>query len=260
MSIISLCLIVGSKAEAQEWAKAKLDKSTRHLEWVDVKHDDRTLKCFIAYPEVKTKATAVVVIHEIFGLSDWARDVCDELAAAGFIAIAPDLLSGKGDQQTSSYKSVDDVRKAVHDLPRDQIAADLLAVSGYVSHLPSANGKLATAGFCWGGTQTWLSMVTNKDMKAGFVFYGTPDASLLQIGNISGPVYGFYGEKDNRVSSTVEDTIKQMQKASKTYVPKIYAEAGHGFMRTGEAPEADAPNKKAREEAWAVMTGALHKL
>lgn len=256
-----LCLFACcARAEAQDWAKAKLDKSPRHLQWVDVKRGDRNIKCFIAYPESKHKATAVLVIHEIFGMSDWVREQCDELAAEGFIAIAPDLVSGKPGEETANFKSVDDARKAVSALPRDQIAADLLAVSSYLSHLPSANGKVATAGFCWGGTQAWLSMTTNADMKAGFVFYGTPDASLLQVDHIAGPVYGFYGEKDARVASTIEDTTKAMEKAHKTYKSKIYPGARHGFMRLGEAPDADAPNKDARTDAWSQMIKALQKL
>jgi carboxymethylenebutenolidase len=258
--VISLCIIACTKAEAQEWAKAKLEKSPRHMEWVDVKQGERNVKCFVAYPEIKDKATAVVVIHEIFGMSDWVREVCDELAAEGFIAIAPDLLSGKPGEQTSNFKSVDDTRKAVSSLPHDQVAADLSAVAAYASHLPAANGKVATAGFCWGGTQTWLAVTTNHDLKAGFVFYGTADASLPNIDSITGPVYGFYGEKDARVTSTIDDTTKHMEKASKTYEPKIYANAGHGFMRTGEAPDAEAPNRQARDDAWSVMTKALRKL
>ena len=253
-------LLIGSNVEAQEWAKEKLEKSSRHMEWVDVKRDDRTIKCFVAYPDVKKKATAVVVIHEIFGLSDWARDVCDELAAEGFIAIAPDLLSGKPGEQTSTYKSVDDVRKAVSSLPREQIIGDLSAVEKYVSALPAANGKLAVAGFCWGGTQTWVAMTHNPELKKGFVFYGTPNASLTEVDRINGPVYGFYGQKDIRVTSTVDDTISAMKKASKAYTPQIFDDAAHGFMRAGEAPDATAPDKKARTEAWSTMTRALNDI
>jgi carboxymethylenebutenolidase len=260
--VTSMCVIActSTRAEAQDWAKAKLEKSPRHLEWVDVKQGERNIKCFVAYPESKKKATAVLVIHEIFGLSDWAREVCDELAADGFIAIAPDLVSGKPGEETAKLTSVDDVRKAVSSLPREQVAADLSAVAAYVSHLPSANGKVAVAGFCWGGTQTWLAMTTNHDLKAGYVFYGTAEASFPKLDDIAGPVYGFYAEKDARVTSTVADTTSRMEKASKSYKPKIYTGASHGFMRTGEAPDADAPNRQAREDAWSVMTKDLRKL
>jgi carboxymethylenebutenolidase len=254
-----MCLLACNRANAQEWAKAKLEKSPRHLEWIDVQQGDRKLKCFIAYPQVKEKATSVVVVHEIFGMSDWVREVCDELAAQGFIAIAPDLLSGKPGEDTSKYKSVDDVRTAVHDLQSKQISADLSAVSSYVSHLPAANGKVATAGFCWGGAQVWLEMVTNPNMKAGFVFYGTPDAVKAddEMNKISAPIYGFYGEKDARVTSTVDDTIARMKKAGKSYTPAIYKEAGHGFMRSGEAPDATAPDHQAHTEGWSTLTKAL---
>jgi carboxymethylenebutenolidase len=239
-------------AIAQDWAKERLEKSPRHLEWVDVKQGDRTLKCFIAYPEAKKSTSSVLVIHEIFGLSDWVRELCDELSAEGFIAIAPDLLSGKPGEETAKYKSVDDVRKAVSSLPHEQVANDLQAVAAYVAKLPAANGKVAVAGFCWGGAQTWLAMTTNPSLKAGCVFYGIADSSLA-LDKINAPVYGFYGEKDARVASTVDGTIQRMKTASKKFEPEIYANAGYGFMRTGEAPDADAPNALARKKAWSRL-------
>src|SRR5690242_7504545 len=122
---------------AQDWAKSRLDKSPRHLEWVKVKHGDRELTCFIGYPEVKEKATAVIVIHEIFGLTDWVRGVVDQLAEAGYIAIAPDLLSGgpKGGG-TASLGGNDAVRQAIMSLPADQVTADLNSVAEYLKGLP----------------------------------------------------------------------------------------------------------------------------
>jgi carboxymethylenebutenolidase len=259
MLLVTL-LIACPQANAQEWAKAKLEKSPRHLEWVDLKRDVRTIKCFVAYPESRKKSTSVLVIHEIFGLSDWVRQVCDDLAAEGYIAIAPDLLSGKPGEETAKYSSVDETRKAVSSLPREQVSKDLKAVADYVSKLPSANGHVATAGFCWGGTQVWLAATTNKNLKANFVFYGTPNASIQEARNINAPVYGFYGEKDNRVTSTVDDTTAEMEQAVKVYEPHIYSDAGHGFMRTGQSPEGNAADKKARHEAWATMSKVLHGL
>src|SRR5206468_7410749 len=157
MLITVAALMAAGIAPAQEWAKARLDKSPRHLEWVKVKHGDREVNCSIAYPEVKDKATAVVVIHEIFGLTDWVRSVTDQLAEAGYIAIAPDLLSGMapGGGGTSELGSGDAVRRAITSLPPDQITADLNAVAGYVAKLPASNGKIAVGGFCWGGGQTF---------------------------------------------------------------------------------------------------------
>src|SRR5207248_7430575 len=132
-------LVLAPAARAQDAVKERLEKSPRHLEWVKVKHDTREVKCFIAFPEVKEKATAVVVIHEIFGLSDWVRGVTDQLAEAGYIAIAPDLLSGAapGGGGTAELGSGDAVRKAISSLPSDQVTADLNAVVEYVSKLPA---------------------------------------------------------------------------------------------------------------------------
>src|SRR5690242_10798955 len=143
MTFIIAALSVAATAHAQEWAKASLEKSPRHLEWVKIKHGDREVNCFIAYPEVKDKATAVVVIHEIFGLSDWVRGVTDQLAEAGYIAIAPDLLSGTapGGGGTQELGGGDAVRKVIQGLPPEQVTADLKAVADYVVKLPAANGK-----------------------------------------------------------------------------------------------------------------------
>lgn len=252
-------LITSNKVIAQEWAKSKLEKSPRHLEWVDVKQGDRTIKCFIAYPEAKKSRPAILVIHEIFGLSNWARELCDEIAAEGYIAIAPDLLSGKAGESTASHGSIDDVRKAVSALPDEQVAADLKAVAIYVAKLPSANGKTAVTGFCWGGTKTWLAMTTNPSLRAGYCFYGTADKSL-DLSKIKAPVYGFYAEKDARVSSTIEDTVKRMKEAGKEFEPITYDGAGHGFMRAGEAPDAETANKDARHKAFGRLKALMQQL
>jgi len=241
--------------QAQEWAKARLEKSPRHLEWVKVKHGNREVNCFIAYPEVKDKATAMVVIHEIFGLSDWVRGVADQLAEAGYIAIAPDLLSGG----TAELVGGDAVRKAISSLPPDQVTADLNAVVDYVAKLPACNGKVAVGGFCWGGGQTFRFATNNKGIKAAFAFYGTGPDKEEDIARINCPVYGFYGGNDERVNATIPKSTELMKKAGKTYEPVTYEGAGHGFMRAGEAPDANEPNKKAREEAWKRLKDLLKK-
>src|SRR2546423_5314464 len=146
-----VALLLSPFAAAQDWAKTKLEKSPRHGEWVKLKHGDREVQAFIVYPEVKDKATAVVVIHEIFGLTDWVRSVADQLAEAGYIAIAPDLLSGMGPKKggTADFGG-EEVRRAIMTLPADQVTADLNASVEYVSKLPAANGKGAVAGLRWG--------------------------------------------------------------------------------------------------------------
>jgi carboxymethylenebutenolidase len=237
---------------AQDWAKARLEESPRHLEWVKVKRGDRVVNSFLAYPETKDKATAVVVIHEIFGLTDWVRSVADQLAEAGYIAIAPDLLSGMapGGGGTNEFGGGDAVRSAIGSLPPDQITADLNAVVDYVSKLPASNGKVAVAGFCWGGRQAFRFATNNDAIKAAFVFYGNGPDSAEDIARISSPVYGFYGGNDERVNATIPQSTELTKKAGKKYEPVIYEGAGHGFMRAGEAPDANEANKKARAEAW----------
>jgi carboxymethylenebutenolidase len=243
-------------AFAQDWAKQSLEKSPRHQEWVDIKHDNRVVHAFIVYPETKGKAPAVIVIHEIFGMTDWVRNVADQLAAAGYIAIAPDFLSGFGPNggKSSDFPSVDAAREANSKLDGDIVTADLNATADYVKKLPSANGKLAVAGFCWGGGQSFRFATNRHDLGAAFVFYGGPPKDFAAI---NAPVYGFYGGNDARITATVPATTDAMKQAGKKYDPVTYEGAGHGFMRSGEDPAGTEANKKAREQAWQRWLAAL---
>jgi len=134
--VLLLCLSAGF---AQDWAKQKLDKSPRHSEWVTLKHDNRSVQAFVVYPETKKKVPVIIVIHEIFGLSDWAKTVADDLAAQGYIAIAPDLLSGAGPKGggSSEFASTQDAVKAVSGLNADQVTADLNAAADYAKKIPA---------------------------------------------------------------------------------------------------------------------------
>jgi carboxymethylenebutenolidase len=258
MAVLCSCLT----ASAQDWAKARLDSSPRHGEWIEVKNGARTVRCFIVYPEVKDPAPAVVVIHEIFGLTDWARSVADQLAAAGYIAIAPDLLSGMapGGGGTSGFADRDAVMGAVSGLPADQVTGDLNAAADYVKALPSCNGKLVVGGFCWGGGQSFRFACNRGDLKAAYVFYGPPPSDPAQVAKINCPVYGFYGGKDARITASIPKTDKLMSGAGKTYEPVTYEGAGHGFMRAGEQPDAEAANKKAHDDSWERWKSLLKKL
>lgn len=229
---------------AQDAAKSRLENSPRHGEWISLKSDDRPLKAFVVYPESKDRATAVLVIHEIFGLTDWVRGVCDQLAEAGYIACAPDLLSGQ------NVSPGDDTRRAISELPPAQVTADLNATAKYLTELPAANGKLAVAGFCWGGSQAFRYAAENPALTAAFVFYGSAPEDAALLAKINAPVYGFYGENDARVTTTVPATESAMKAAGKRFEPVIYRDAGHGFMRTGEAPDATPANRDARKAAW----------
>jgi carboxymethylenebutenolidase len=273
--------IQGNTQQRQDWARARLAKSPRHQEWVEVKYGNRTVKSFVVYPEVKNKATAVLVIHEIFGMSDWVQALTDELAEAGYIAIAPDLLSGMAPNGggTDELAATNGVGQAIGKLPPDQITADLNAVADYVSKLPAANGKVAVAGFCWGGSQSFRLATNRPSLKAAFVFYGSapttpppdPKTDKAALDKIKGPVYGFYAGNDARIGATVPATTDAMKELKKTYDIVTYEGAGHGFMRAGDAPEPgpDASpqvrdgypaNKKGRDAAWVRWKELLKKL
>jgi len=260
LCLLALVLSVSLPAFAQDWAKAKLDASPRHREYVTLKHGDRSLQAFVVYPEVSGKAPVVVLIHEIFGLSDWAKEMADELAAAGYIVVAPDLLSGTGPNGggTDSYSGMDAITKAVSGLNPDQVNADLDAAADYGKKLPSSNGVFVTAGFCWGGGKSFAFATHRKDLAAAFVFYGPPPSEFSAI---SAPVYGFYGGNDARIDSTIPATTAAMKAAGKKYDPVTYEGAGHGFMRAGEDPANNNPaNKTARDQAFERMTSLLKAL
>jgi carboxymethylenebutenolidase len=248
--VLTAALLLGLlPASAQDWAKQKLEKSPRHGEWVQIKHDNRTVSAFVVYPESKQKAPAVLVIHEIFGMTDWVQTVADQLAANGYIAIAPDLLSGMGPSggRSNSFQG-DAAREAVSKLDPDQVTADLNATADYAKKLPASNGKLAVVGFCWGGGQSFRFATNRKDLSAAFVFYGPPPKD---VSSITAPVYGFYGGNDARIDATIPDTQEAMKKAGKKYDPVTYEGAGHGFMRAGEDPNDSNPaNKSAHDKGW----------
>ena len=261
LAALLLLPLTSITASAQDWAKARLEKSPRHREWVTLKHDGRSLQAYVVYPEVQQKATVVVLIHEIFGLSDWAKEMSDELAGAGYIVVAPDLLSGLGHKGggSSEFTSQEATIKAVSSLDPDTVTGDLDAAADFGKKLPSANGKLAVAGFCWGGGKTFLFATHRKDLSGVFVFYGPPPTD---VSGITAPVYGFYAGSDARISSTIPDTTAAMKAAGKRYDPVIYDGAGHGFMRAGEdpAPTTTEANKKARSEGFARLTTLLKQI
>src|SRR3984957_1876532 len=263
MVVVVMGMLLGGQAVAaqewsQPWARERIVKSPRHSEWVTIKQGDRNVSTLIVYPESKEKRPVVLVIHEIFGLSDWAQELADQLAAAGYIAVAPDLLSGMAPNGGRTKDFAEGVTEAVSKLNPDQVTADLNAAADYGLKLPASNGKLYVAGFCWGGGQAFRFATNRPDFLAAFFFYGQPPATA-DLPRIKALVYGFYAGNDARIDATIPDTVAAMKAAGKTYEPVTYEGAGHGFMRAGEAPEASESSVKARNAAWARWKSLLAK-
>jgi len=241
-------------------AKARLEKSPRHGEFVDVKMEGSStaIRSWVVYPERKDKAPVVIVIHEIFGLSDWIRTVADQLAADGYIAVAPDLISGMGPGGggTESVTSRDTVTRLIRGLSPEEATKRLNAVRAYAVKIPAANGKSATIGYCWGGSQSFRYATVQPELNAAIVYYGSsPDAK--DLANIKAPVLGLYGGDDARVNATIEPASAEMKKLGKAYEYEIFEGAGHGFLR--QQAGRNGANLRATQKAWPRMLEFLKK-
>lgn len=236
----------------EEHAKQALESSPRHGEWVDVEvpGSNDKIRTWVVYPERRDKAPVVLVICEIYGLTDWIRAVADQLAEDGFIAIAPDLVSGKGPNGggTESATSRDEVVRWIRGLTTDEVLARLNAVRSYGIGLPAANGKTATVGFCWGGSQSFLYACRQPDLDAAVVYYGSSPDSALLARLSKAPVLGLYGGDDARVNATIEPAQNVLRAMKKTYEVEIYEGAGHGFLRAQSGR--DGANLRATQKAW----------
>ena len=245
---------------SEENAKAALERSPRHGEFVDVAFPGggTPLRSWVSYPERKDKAGVVLVIHEIFGLTDWIRGVADQLAADGFIAVAPDLISGlgPGGGGTDSTASRDDVVKLVRGLTPEAAIERVNAVRAYAVRLPAANGKIATLGFCWGGGRSFAYAANDPPSQAAVVFYGSSPDSATQL-KVQAPVLGLYGGDDARVNATIEPAKQALKKLGKTYEPHLFEGAGHGFLR--EQEQREGANLMATRRAWPLALSFLRK-
>ncbi len=237
-------------SEAQ--AVAALESSPRHGEWVDIDlpGSEQPLRTWVVYPERADPAPAVLVIQEIYGMTDWIRGVADQLAADGFIAIAPDLLSGKGPGGggTESAGSRDAVVALVRALTPEETVSRLNAVREYALGLPAASGTIAAIGFCWGGGTSFAYAVAQPGLDAAVVYYGTSPSDTDAYAQINAAVLGLYGGDDARVNATIKTAEGEMARLGKTYEPNLYEGAGHGFLRAQEAR--DGANMMATEQAW----------
>jgi carboxymethylenebutenolidase len=260
VSVVSAAETTGVKIPPDsDGAKKALTDSPRHGEWADVPlpGSDVKLHCWVVYPERSDKAPVVIVIHEIFGMSDWVRGVADQLAAEGYIAIAPDLLSGLGPNGGGTDTLDGKVGEAIRKLTTDDQAKRLDAVRDYAMAFPSASTKSACIGFCWGGTASFAYAVHQPKLNAAVVYYGTAPNDMSLLDKIQCPVLGNYGKDDARVTSTVVKTVNVMAEYKKSYEPHIYDGAGHGFLR--QQSGRNGANLKATQEAWAATVAFLKK-
>jgi carboxymethylenebutenolidase len=236
---------------SDEQAKAALEKTPRHGEYASVAlpGGGTPIRTWVSYPERRGKAPVVLLIHEVYGLSDWLRGVADQFAREGFIAVAPDLVSGLGPNGggTESVPGRDDVVALVHKLTPDDATARLNAVFDFAAHLPAANGKIATVGFCWGGARSFAYAAAQPALKAAVVYYGvSPEAA--ELARIKAPVLGLYGADDARVDATVGPAESEMKRLGRSYEPHLFDGAGHGFLRAQSGR--DGANLKATRQAW----------
>jgi carboxymethylenebutenolidase len=234
---------------AEDEVMARLNTSPRHGEWVSVDAGNGdTVDAWLVFPERSDNAPVVMVIHEIYGLTDWVRAVADQFAAEGFIAIAPDLLSGKGPGGKGSYAvGRDDARRLIRSLEWSEIVRRLDATAKYATMLPAATSRFGVVGYCWGGGISFNYATAQPDLNASVVYYGVPP-STEKLAGIKAPVLGLYGGDDSRVTSTVPAAEKEMKRLGKRYEYEIYKGAGHAFLRNQSGR--GGANLKAAQMAW----------
>ena len=228
-------------------ARARLSASPRHAEWVMISAGADSVRAFVVYPERKTKAPVVVVVHEIYGLSPWIRGVADQLAADGFIAIAPDLLTSKNLPNTADSVSAELAVAAIRTLNQDDVHRWITAAANYAMNLPSAVKRYGIVGYCWGGGVSFEHAVRSPSLAASVVYYGTsPDSTGLL--SVKAPVLGLYGGNDARVNATIPRADSVLKKLGRTFEPHIYEGAGHGFLRQQSGQ--NGANLAATQRAW----------
>ena len=221
-------------------------------EWLEIERGGRTLRAWVARPEGVESAPSIIVIHANRGLDDWTRSVADRLAAEGYIAAAPDLLSGMAPDGggTAAFADRNAARDGIYALQEEQVLGDLNALGDFLLAMDDSDGQLSVSGFCWGGSRTFWFATERAGLTAAYVFYGTAPEDAAAMGRVDAEVYGFYGGEDNRVNSTIDRTAAAMTAAGKTYAPVIYDGAGHGFLARGEQAEEGDPNQVAATLAW----------
>jgi carboxymethylenebutenolidase len=229
-------------------AVARLNASPRHGEWVTVRAGQDSVRAWVVHPERPDSAPVVLVVHEIYGLSNWVRAVADQLAAEGFVAVAPDLLTmnpvaqtpaGEPDQQAASA--------AIRSLDRANVNRWLSAVAEWAMAQPNATDRYGIVGFCWGGGTSFAHAVAAPELDAAVVYYG-PSPDPAAIGSIRAPVLGLYAGDDARINNGLPPVEEAMNAAGKSFEKHIYEGAGHGFLRQQDGRE--GANMTASQAAW----------
>jgi carboxymethylenebutenolidase len=227
---------------------ATLPTSPRHSEWIMVRTAaGDSVRAYLVYPERASRAPVVVVIHEVYGLTQWIRGVTDQLAAAGFIAVAPDLLTNHNIPGAPLDPNPQAATVAVRSLAPDDVHRQLRAVAEHVMGLPAALPRYGIVGFCWGGAASFEHAVRYPDLRAAVVYYGT-SPNVQSLVNVRAPILGLYGSDDARVNQTVPPADSAMRALGKTYRVITYEGAGHGFLR--QINERQGANRAAGERAW----------
>jgi carboxymethylenebutenolidase len=250
-----------TNAEAVAQLEAALKSSPRKSESVDIKGSTGTpIKSFVVYPDRRDKAPVVVVIQEIFGLTDWIRGVADQVTKEGFIAIAPDFMSGMGPNKGGSAElGPQGSQREIGKLTDDDKVRILNDVRAYALAMPSANGKLGTVGFCWGGGTSFLYAMKQPALNAAVSYYGPMPGDPAAFANVKAPVLGLYAGNDNRVNANIETAKTGMAQAKAAYDPHIFEGAGHGFLRQQAGSAQNPGNLKATEQAWPLTIEFLKK-
>jgi len=238
-------------AAGRDGTETSTVEHTHHGEFVAYANSaGDTVRAYVAYPERAGKAPAIILIHEIFGLTDWERSVADDYAAKGYVAIAPDLLSSRHGSTESLGESA---RQAVSQLPVDGVMRDLEATWDYVNAQPATDaGNVAAIGFCWGGGTVWNYAAHNPDLKAAVVCYG-PLADTTLTDKVSAPVLGVYGQNDGRVNNSLPTIVRRMNEAGKWFKADSYLGTGHGFLKPGRNGHGTAEAARAQADIDAFL-------
>jgi len=223
-----------------------------HSEYVKYLSGKDTITAYIAYPERPQPAPGVIVIHEIFGVSDFIRQTTEQLAKDGFVALAPDLLSRTGGTPAAG----DSARRLIGALPPDQVTADLDAARAHLNGIRAVRrDAIGVIGFCWGGKESFRYATNTPELKAFVVCYGS-SPNPADMAKIRAKGLGVYAENDARINAGLNDAAAAMKAAGKDYPYTIYPGVGHGFFRTRDKPEV-------ADSAWkaviAFFNGALSR-